>query len=46
MTGSYPVERCVHHLKQWHGLATRYGRRPDRYLAAITLAGTLIWRDQ
>ncbi len=24
----------------WRGIATRYGKRPDRYLAAITLAGT------
>lgn len=37
------VERCFHRLKQWRGIATRYEKRPDRYLAAITLASTLIW---
>ncbi|MDI6408296.1 transposase [Streptomyces albus] len=36
------VERCCNHLKQWRGIATRYGKPPDRYLAAGTLAGTLI----
>ncbi|KUH39057.1 transposase [Streptomyces kanasensis] len=39
------VERCFHRLKQWRGIATRYDKRPDRYLAAVTLAGTLIWLD-
>ncbi|MFE3382558.1 IS5 family transposase, partial [Streptomyces anulatus] len=39
------VERCFHRLKQWRGIATRYDKRPDRYLAAITLASTLIWLD-
>lgn len=36
------VERCFHRLKQWRGIATRYDKRSDRYLAAITLASTLI----
>ncbi|MET9346150.1 IS5/IS1182 family transposase, partial [Streptomyces termitum] len=40
------VERCFHRLKQWRGIATRYDKRPDHYLAAITLASTLIWLDQ
>ncbi|WP_158827765.1 transposase [Streptomyces sp. NRRL S-118] len=39
------VERCVHRLRQWRAIATRYGKRPDRYLAAIALASTLIWLD-
>ena len=39
------VERCFHRLKQWRGIATRYDKRPDRYLAAITLANTLSWLD-
>ncbi|MFJ6530414.1 IS5 family transposase [Streptomyces longwoodensis] len=37
------VERCFHRLKQWRGIATRYEKQPGRYLAAITLASTLIW---
>ncbi|MGW8760888.1 transposase [Streptomyces sp. NPDC055815] len=39
------VERCFHCLKQWRGIAARYAKRPDRYLAAVTLAGALIWLD-
>ncbi|MHC3391069.1 IS5 family transposase [Streptomyces lavendulocolor] len=39
------VERCFHRLKQWRGIATRYDKRPDRYLAAIALASTLNWLD-
>jgi transposase len=39
------VERCFNRLKQWRGIATRYEKQPDRYLAAITLASTLIWLD-
>lgn len=39
------VERCFHRLKQWRGIAAGYDKRPDRYLAAVTLASTLIWLD-
>ncbi|ALC31627.1 transposase [Streptomyces sp. CFMR 7] len=39
------VERCFHRLKQWRGIATRYDKRPDCYLAAVTLASTLIWLE-
>ncbi|MGW4723876.1 hypothetical protein [Streptomyces sp. NPDC004291] len=39
------VERCFYRLEQWRGIATRHDRRPDRYLAAVTLAGTLIRLD-
>jgi transposase len=27
----------------WRGSATRYEEQPGRYLAAVTLAGTLVW---
>ncbi len=37
------VERCFHRLRQWRGTATRYDKRPDRYLAAHTLTSTLVW---
>ncbi|MFJ9640327.1 hypothetical protein [Streptomyces sp. NPDC101178] len=39
------VERCFHRLEQWRCLAARYDRRSDRYLAAVTLASTLIRLD-
>ncbi len=40
------VERCFHRFKQWRGIALHYDERPDRYLAAITLACTLVRLDQ
>ncbi|MEU5628306.1 MULTISPECIES: transposase [Streptomyces] len=39
------VERCFHRVKQWRGIATRYGKQPGRYLAAVTLASMLIWLE-
>ncbi|GAA3493883.1 hypothetical protein GCM10019016_009820 [Streptomyces prasinosporus] len=39
------VERCFNRLKQWRGIATRYEKQPGRYLATVTLASTLIWRE-
>jgi transposase len=39
------IERCINKLKQWRGIATRYDKQSGRYLAAITLASTLIWLD-
>jgi transposase len=36
-------ERCFPRFKQWRGIVTRYDTHPDRYLAAITLASTLVW---
>jgi transposase len=43
--GRNVVERCFNRLKQWRGIATRYEKQPGRYLAAITLASTLIWLE-
>lgn len=37
------VERFVNKLKHFRGLATRYDRRPDNFLAALKLAGIRIW---
>ena len=37
------VERFFNRLKQMRGLATRYDRRPDNFLAAIKLASVRIW---
>ena len=37
------VERFFNRVKQMRGLATRYDRRPDNYLAAIKLAAIRIW---
>lgn len=37
------VERFFNRLKQWRGIATRYDRRADNFLAAIKLAAIRIW---
>ncbi|MDE1991709.1 MAG: IS5 family transposase [Rhizobiaceae bacterium] len=37
------VERFFNRIKQMRGLATRYDRRADNYLAALKLAATRIW---
>ena len=36
------VERFFNRIKQFCGLATRYDRRPDNYLAALKLASILM----
>ncbi|MDQ1184183.1 transposase [Agrobacterium larrymoorei] len=37
------VERFFNRIKQMRGLATRYDRRADHYMAALKLAATRIW---
>ncbi|PZQ45319.1 MAG: IS5/IS1182 family transposase, partial [Rhodovulum sulfidophilum] len=37
------VERFFNRIKQLRGLATRYDRRPDNFLAALKLVATRIW---
>jgi transposase len=37
------VERCINKIKEWRGLATRYDKTPDSYLAGLHLRGSIIW---
>lgn len=37
------VERIFNKLKQFRGIATRYGKRIENYLAAVKLASIRIW---
>lgn len=37
------IERFFNRIKQMRGLATRYDRRPDNFLAALKLAAIRIW---
>ena len=37
------VERCINKIKAWRGLATRYDKTPDSYMAGLQLSGSLIW---
>jgi transposase len=37
------IERFFNRIKQFRGLATRYDRRPENFLAALQLAAIRIW---
>jgi transposase len=37
------VERFFSKLKQFRGIATRYDKKPENFLAAVKLASTRIW---
>lgn len=37
------VERLINKLKAWRGIATRYDKTPDSYLAGLHLRAAMIW---
>ncbi len=37
------VERCINKIKEWRGLATRYDKTPESYLAGLHLRGAILW---
>lgn len=37
------VERLFNRIKQFRGIATRYDKRPENYLAAVKLVAARIW---
>lgn len=37
------VERLINKLKAWRGIATRYDKTPESYLAGLHLRGAVIW---
>ncbi|CAL9332061.1 IS5 family transposase ISSan1 [Streptomyces sp. enrichment culture] len=37
------VERAINKMKDWRGIATRYDKSPESYLAALHLRATTIW---
>jgi transposase len=37
------VERLINKLKAWRGIATRYGKTPESYLAGLHLRASMIW---
>ncbi len=39
------VERFFNRIKQFRGVATRYDKRPENYLAAVKLVAARIWRQ-
>lgn len=39
------VERLINKLKAWRGIATRYDKTPESYLAGLQLRASMIWID-
>lgn len=39
----HKIENMFGRLKDWRRIATRYDRRPDVFMAAITIAAIVIW---
>ncbi|MGW0367281.1 hypothetical protein ACWDX7_28185, partial [Streptomyces sp. NPDC003034] len=39
------VERLINKLKAWRGIATRYDKAPESYLAGLQLRAAMIWID-
>jgi transposase len=37
------VERAINRMKDWRGIATRYDKTPDSYLAGLHLRAATIW---
>ena len=37
------VENAFLHLKRWRGIATRYAKRSDSFLAAVQIRCILLW---
>ncbi len=37
------IERLINKLKAWRGIATRFDKTPESYLAGLQLRGAMIW---
>ncbi|MGW2588258.1 hypothetical protein ACWCYZ_44670 [Streptomyces virginiae] len=37
--------RVINKLKAWRGIATRYDKSPESYLAGVHLRAAMIWID-
>ncbi len=37
------VERLINKLKAWRGIAARYDKTPESYLAGLHLRASMIW---
>ena len=37
------VERCIRRIKAWRGLATRFDKSPESYMAGLHLRGSIMW---
>jgi transposase len=41
--GRNTVERLINRLKDWRGIATRFDKTPESYLAGLELRASMIW---
>ncbi|ATZ22234.1 Transposase DDE domain protein [Streptomyces lavendulae subsp. lavendulae] len=39
------IERLINKLKAWRGIATRFDKTPESYLAGLHLRASMIWID-
>ena len=39
------VERLINRMKDWRGIATRFDKTPENYLAGLELRASMIWID-
>lgn len=39
------VEHLINKLKAWRGIATRYDKAPESYLAGLNLRAAMLWID-
>ncbi|MGW0809119.1 transposase, partial [Nonomuraea sp. NPDC002799] len=37
------AERCINLMKEWRGLAFRFDKTPESYLAGLHLRGAILW---
>lgn len=43
MHSGLPSERAFQRIKTWRGLATRYDKSAESYLAGLHLRGAIMW---
>ncbi|SFK07013.1 Transposase DDE domain-containing protein [Streptosporangium canum] len=39
------VERLINRLKDWRGIATRFGKTLESYLAGLELRASMVWLE-
>jgi Transposase DDE domain len=37
------AERCINRIEEWRGLAFRFDKTPESYLAGLHLRGAIVW---
>lgn len=37
------AERCINRIKEWRGLAFRFDKTPQSYMAGLHLRGAILW---